>query len=865
MADLDVALRLRLVNMLSGPAKVAEKDLHKLLRMAGKPVGNKSSDRYAKDLERVSRAAKGATSQVEKLGQSTTRMRDANGRFVAVAASTRKLGQDAAKAARQMELLAQASRKVKPPPAMAVGRVSQRNAQGRFAGKAGGAKAGAAGGIGATEAAVGGAAAARLGGAGLMRMLPGVGAGVGAVASGKDQLDWGRTVFEIEKATDATGPKLEAYVRTVENMALATGKTRRELGAMLVSAAKAGRPVEDLEQFTRFAAAATLAWGTSSEDTGAYLAKIGNIYKANQQRIEEIADAVNHAADKTAAGETDLLQFMERASGMAGPLKISAEQLIAFGATFKEVGVQTEVASTGMDALLRKLATADPGDEELGQALKALGTNVKQMKKDLGRDAVGTIVRLFDALSKVPDGIKQIEILKGIGGGEYADDFARLANNVDGLRKNLALMGNTSAYRGTVMQQSLKALTYDYVKVERALEAIKKAGATLMSGPVRALGAVAEGFNETAEAAVKGETEIQKWFAYMEGRYPRLIKMANEYATAAKNALYTGLKTGQLEHNTETADQARRRGEEELRRSEKDTAISERDELRQKDPEALRERARNARRYGSGRSSRASADRLNSEADAIAPAREHAEEVVRRIHRYEASVINEATRLEQMAVRPSRNFGFGQGGAKGKGEPLGGGIIGGAGAFGDPAEFRATVKAVTGDMEKLRAMEGWGSGVAQSVTGVQKALEAAAAASGTMEAELSKDLSGAADKSMGGFNKAMDAQVQLAILSARNAKTQIEAILNSISASPTIAPRLSLPSAPSAAPASAPAQAGGGRRADAGGRARGNISIAKVEVTGVRDVASLERQLTMAADRRARSSFAGALHDTETA
>jgi TP901 family phage tail tape measure protein len=865
MADLDVALRLRLVNMLSGPAKVAEKDLHKLLRMAGKPVGNKSSDRYAKDLERVSRAAKGATSQVEKLGQSTTRMRDANGRFVAVAASTRKLGQDAAKAARQMELLAQASRKVKPPPAMAVGRVSQRSAQSRSAGKAGGAKAGAAGGIGATEAAVGGAAAARLGGAGLMRMLPGLGAGVGAVASGKNQLDFGRVMFEVEKATDASGEALNKYERTIRSMALETGKTKEEIGQMMAAAGFAGRPVQDLERFTRYASASTLAWGTTAEQTGDSLAQIGNIYKANQQRIEEIGDAINTVADKSASKETDLMEFLRRAGKSANQIGLSAEKTLAFGAAMKEVGVPTEVAGTAFNSLLSKLSTFDEADEDFTKALKAAGVNAKTFKRALVNDAGGALTRLLEGLNKIEDPLKRMAAFRGIGGLEHGDDLMGLAGVVDRLREMFKLMGDKKNYVGSTMQQFAKAQEKDFNKVDRAFRAITEAGNRIMAGPVVALGSLADGVNNFAKATDEGQNEFQKYAAYLEGRYPRLIKMANEYATAAKSALYTGLKTGQLEHNTETADQARLRGQEELRRSEKDTAISERDELRQKNPEALRERARNARRYGSGRSSRTSADRLNSEADAIAPALDHAEEVVRRIHQREAYLVNEATRLEQMAVRPSRNFGFGQGGAKGKGDPLGGGIIGGAGAFGNPAEFRATVKAVAGDMDKLRAMEGWGSGVAQSVTGVQKALEAAAAASGTMEAELSKDLSGAAEKSMGGFNKAMDAQVQRAILSAQNAKTQIEAILNSISASPTIAPRLSLPSAPSAAPASAPAPAGGGRRADAGGRARGNISIAKVEVTGVRDVASLERQLTMAADRRARSSFAGALHDTETA
>jgi hypothetical protein len=116
---------------------------------------------------------------------------------------------------------------------------------------------------------------------------------------------------------------------------------------------------------------------------------------------------------------------------------------------------------------------------------------------------------------------------------------------------------------------------------------------------------------------------------------------------------------------------------------------------------------------------------------------------------------------------------------------------------------------------------------------------------------------------MGGFNAALKAQGDQAIQTAQRIKQQLESILGSISATPTIAPRLSLP--PAGGGAGAVGGAGGaGKRADAGGRAgsRGGITIAKVEITGVRDMASLERQLTAAADRKARGSFSGALHDT---
>ncbi len=75
---------------------------------------------------------------------------------------------------------------------------------------------------------------------------------------------------------------------------------------------------------------------------GQALAEIGNIYEANQKRIEEIGDDDHTMADNSASKETDLLEFMRRSGASAKEAGISAEKMLAFGAAMKEVGVRYE-------------------------------------------------------------------------------------------------------------------------------------------------------------------------------------------------------------------------------------------------------------------------------------------------------------------------------------------------------------------------------------------------------------------------------------------------------------------------------------------------------------------------------------------
>ena len=152
------------------------------------------------------------------------------------------------------------------------------------------------------------------------------------------------------------------------------------------------------------------------------------------------------------------------------------------------------------------------------------------------------------------------------------------------------------------------------------------------------------------------------------------------------------------------------------------------------------------------------------------------------------------------------------------------------------------------------------------ISGVRQAEDAAKG----LQTSLGQDLSGPARQSMETFNGALSAGVQKAIAMAVAAAAQMQASL-SFTATPTIAPRMVPPvgggSAPAATagPASASAPAARAPRLQSAGLRRSGpapVQIAAVHVHGVRDMAGMERSIRREADRRARDSRDGALHDT---
>ncbi len=372
----------------------------------------------------------------------------------------------------------------------------------------------------------GGQVGGMLAGAGVAR-FGAAAAGIGGAAyvvgdqlrrAGGSAISFERSMIEVGKATDSSGAELDAYGERILKLARDTGKTKEELSSMLASAGFAGRPKQELMDFTEYASKATVAWQTGAEETGQALAEIGNIYEANQKRIEEIGDAINTMADNSASKETDLLEFMRRAGASSRQAGISAEHMLAFGAAMKEVGVRNEVAATGFEALLNVMKLGEEFSKSAGKGLKALGVDSTKMRKAFVAKPVETMIGLLEKLDKVADPLKKAEIMTNLFGKEYQDDIAKLLNALPKLSQNLATMSDKAKLAaGGVRSQFAQNLDKDVSKIDRAMRSIdtlmKRAG-----DPIKErLGTAADALIQVVDRVETSMNVFQRWRAEQEG------------------------------------------------------------------------------------------------------------------------------------------------------------------------------------------------------------------------------------------------------------------------------------------------------------------------------------------------------------
>lgn len=310
----------------------------------------------------------------------------------------------------------------------------------------------------------------------------------------KSSISLEREMYNVQRATDSSGAALKKQEQFILDLARATGKTKEELAQMYAAAGFAGRPARELGQFTDYAAKATVAWGTNAQETGQALAEIGNIYSANQRRIEAIGDAINTVADSSASSEKDLVEILRRVGGAGKGLGISAENMLAFGAALKEVGVGTEVAATGLNAMLTKISVPDDGFDE---ALKKIGLAPKKFRASVDKDATGSILSLLKALQKL-EGTKRIAVLKDLFGMEYADDISRMVGGLGRINELIGVANDKTKALGSVRSGFAIALEKDFNKLDRATQSID----TLMVRVGNHLKEIGGGFAEIINKAV---------------------------------------------------------------------------------------------------------------------------------------------------------------------------------------------------------------------------------------------------------------------------------------------------------------------------------------------------------------------------
>lgn len=302
-------------------------------------------------------------------------------------------------------------------------------------------------------------------GAAAGKMTLGIGAfkGLGAAASSvksaisgpvQASMKMEDAMADLAKVSDFTPEGLERMKRELERMSLMIPMSADGLAQIAAAAAGAGVAQKDLLDFTEQAAKMAVAFDMTAEQAGTMMSKWQSGMKLSVQETYALADAVNGLSNNNAALASQIGDAIQRYGALGKVAGLSEKQTAALATSLIASGASSETAATGMKAFMGTLAKGAQLSDKQQAAFANIGIgDVKQLQKDLQKDAPGAILRVLDGLKKNIPEDKRTMYLNVLFGETGSEAIGPLLQNIEALRGNFDLVGDATKTAGSMEKE----------------------------------------------------------------------------------------------------------------------------------------------------------------------------------------------------------------------------------------------------------------------------------------------------------------------------------------------------------------------------------------------------------------------------
>ena len=221
------------------------------------------------------------------------------------------------------------------------------------------------------------------------------------------------------------------------------------IAKIVAAGGQAGIARDDLKQFATDAIKMGVAFDISAEQAGDMMAKWRTAFGMDQGQVVQLADQVNYLSNTTAASSDSISDIVTRVGPLGQVAGISASQIAAIGASMASVGVESDVAATGIKNMALGLVAGAGATKSQQEAFAQLGLSAEDVAKRMQTDAQGTIIDVLSRIKELPKEM-QASVLSDLFGKESINAITPLLTQLDNLKDNFNKVGDASQYAGSM-------------------------------------------------------------------------------------------------------------------------------------------------------------------------------------------------------------------------------------------------------------------------------------------------------------------------------------------------------------------------------------------------------------------------------
>lgn len=284
-------------------------------------------------------------------------------------------------------------------------------------------------------------------------ILETVALGATVVAPVKAAMDFESTMADIRKVVDFPEPDgLQKMGQTILDMSRRLPMTANDIGKIIAAGGQSGIAAKDLSAFAESAIKMGVAFDITADEAGQAMAEMRAAFRMTQPQVNALADKINYLGNNTAASAKDIMEIVQRIGPLGEVAGAASGSIAAMGATLRGMGVQNEIAATGIKNLLLNLSAGKAATKAQVAVFKQLGYSASEVSKSMQLNADETIRVILSKIAKLPKHA-QAAALTQLFGKEVVGSIAPLLTNLDQLQTNLKLVGDATKYAGSMEKE----------------------------------------------------------------------------------------------------------------------------------------------------------------------------------------------------------------------------------------------------------------------------------------------------------------------------------------------------------------------------------------------------------------------------
>lgn len=274
------------------------------------------------------------------------------------------------------------------------------------------------------------------------------------VDAAKKAIEFESTMADVAKVVDGLRDQNGAFTKSyyemsdaLLNMSKSIPMTADALGQIMASAGQAGIASEDLTKFTETAAKMGVAFDTTAEQAGEWMAVWRTALNLSQTQVTALGDQLNYLGNTTSENALKLSEVVTRVGALGQTAGLSAGEVAALAASMP--GVTAEISATGIKSMMIAMTAGASATSKQAAVLQQLGFTASDMANRMQTDAKGAIIDLLGTIKQLP-AAEQTAALSQYFGKESVSSIAPLLKNLGYLQQQFAKVGDAAAYSGSM-------------------------------------------------------------------------------------------------------------------------------------------------------------------------------------------------------------------------------------------------------------------------------------------------------------------------------------------------------------------------------------------------------------------------------